>query len=161
MVTGGRDKLIHHRRGSGEVGREFLLVDDWAPQLRSEHDANGQVRQGQLLRDGADALQYRGLPIVEHGGADAGCRADFLRFPEQHFSSITLCNTPTIPVALNRKVADLYLASSFPRPAAAPFEKGDRGKLSPKQLSGKDGFFMRLTAGRVRNLQFVRQKSAQ
>jgi CubicO group peptidase (beta-lactamase class C family) len=30
--------------------------------------------------------KYRGLPTVGHSGADAGYRADFLRFPEQHFA---------------------------------------------------------------------------
>jgi hypothetical protein len=29
---------------------------------------------------------YRGLATVDHGGADAGYRADLLRFPQQHFS---------------------------------------------------------------------------
>jgi hypothetical protein len=56
---------------------------------------------------------YRGLPTVEHGGSDAGYRSDIIRFPEQHFSVISLCNTPANPLVLNRAVADLYLTADF------------------------------------------------
>ena len=38
---------------------------------------------------------YRGLPIVEHGGALFGYRTELLRFPQQKFSVITLCNLGT------------------------------------------------------------------
>ncbi|HWN97895.1 MAG TPA: serine hydrolase domain-containing protein, partial [Blastocatellia bacterium] len=39
--------------------------------------------------------EYKGLKTVGHGGADAGYRADFLRFPEQRFSVVCLCNLST------------------------------------------------------------------
>lgn len=55
--------------------------------------------------------QYRGLDIVEHGGAFIGFRAQLLRFPTEHFSVALLCNDYTAqPEAMARKVADLYLA---------------------------------------------------
>jgi CubicO group peptidase (beta-lactamase class C family) len=61
--------------------------------------------------------KYRGLPTVDHGGADAGYRADLLRFPEQHFSVACLCNKGEIsPGELTRKVADIYLAKQFKDP---------------------------------------------
>jgi CubicO group peptidase (beta-lactamase class C family) len=94
-------------------------------------------------------LQYRGLPIVEHGGADAGYRANILRFPEQHFSVIALCNTPANPSALTRKVADLYLASDFPRSAPTPFSVGTHELRRPEQLSGKDGIYRSQDSGVV------------
>jgi CubicO group peptidase (beta-lactamase class C family) len=57
---------------------------------------------------------YRGLPIVEHNGALFGYHAAFLRFPQQRFSAIVLCNlASTSPEALARKIADLYLARDF------------------------------------------------
>jgi CubicO group peptidase (beta-lactamase class C family) len=70
---------------------------------------------------------YRGLPTVEHGGSDAGYRADLIRFPAQRFSVAILCNTPTDPDLLARRVADLYLSAYFREkppqlfPAPRPF----------------------------------------
>ena len=57
---------------------------------------------------------YRGLPIVEHNGALFGYSAAFLRFPQQKFSAIVLCNVSNAnPETLARKIADLYLAADF------------------------------------------------
>src|SRR5580692_4937875 len=57
---------------------------------------------------------YRGLPIVEHGGALFGYRTELLRFPQQKFSVITLCNLGTSnPGQLSYQVADLYLAGQL------------------------------------------------
>lgn len=66
--------------------------------------------------------KYRGLRTVDHGGADAGYRADLLRFPDQHLSMACLCNKGEIqPGELTKKVADIYLADQFkePRPVRA------------------------------------------
>jgi len=63
---------------------------------------------------------YRGLDIVEHGGAFIGFRAQLLRFPAEHFSVSVLCNDYTAqPEQLARQVADRYLADRFPSVAAA------------------------------------------
>jgi CubicO group peptidase (beta-lactamase class C family) len=63
---------------------------------------------------------YRGLDIVEHGGAFIGFRAQLLRFPGEHFSVAVLCNDYTAqPEQLARQVADRYLADRFPSVAAA------------------------------------------
>lgn len=65
---------------------------------------------------------YRGLPTVEHSGADAGYRADLLRFPGQHFSVACLCNIREArPGDLAARIADIYLAPELaPVEAAAP-----------------------------------------
>ena len=53
---------------------------------------------------------YRGLRTVGHGGADAGYRANFVRFPDQGYSFVALCNlAQTNPGRLARNVADIYL----------------------------------------------------
>lgn len=58
--------------------------------------------------------KYRGLETIDHGGADAGYRADLLRFPNQHFSVACLCNlAQTNPGELTQKVADIYLAGEL------------------------------------------------
>ena len=53
---------------------------------------------------------YRGLPIVEHEGALFGYSTEILRFPEQRFTVVCLCNLSSAdPESLSRKVADIYL----------------------------------------------------
>jgi hypothetical protein len=64
--------------------------------------------------------RYRGLDIVEHGGAFIGFRAQLLRFPSEHLSVAVLCNDYTAaPEALARQVADRYLAGRLAAPPAA------------------------------------------
>ncbi|HEY4112002.1 serine hydrolase domain-containing protein [Puia sp.] len=68
---------------------------------------NGEL---QTYASGLMLGQYKGRNFVEHSGADAGYRANFLRFPEQHFSVIILANLGNInPTELCRKVTDLML----------------------------------------------------
>jgi CubicO group peptidase (beta-lactamase class C family) len=77
---------------------------------------------------------YRGLPIVEHGGANFGYRADILRFPQQRFTVITLCNVSNVdPDALTRKVADIYLEKEFLPAFAAKATAGS----DPALFAGK------------------------
>ncbi|MGH7471943.1 MAG: serine hydrolase domain-containing protein [Longimicrobiales bacterium] len=64
--------------------------------------------------------EYNGLPTVGHSGADAGYRADFLRFPQQGYAFVTLCNLgSTNPGMLNRQVASVFLAEHMRRSVAA------------------------------------------
>lgn len=63
---------------------------------------------------GLELGNYRGLSTVEHGGALFGYRTDILRFPEQRFSVICLCNSSSaVPDALAHRVADVYLGDSL------------------------------------------------
>jgi hypothetical protein len=63
---------------------------------------------------GLGISSYRGLPVVEHGGSNFGYRTELLRFPEQHFSVICLCNLSSIdPEFLAMQVADIYLTGSL------------------------------------------------
>ena len=55
--------------------------------------------------------KYRGVPRVSHGGAWAGFRAHYLRFPDQAVSIFSLCNLASSnPGSLNLRVADALLA---------------------------------------------------
>ena len=57
---------------------------------------------------------YRGQPVVEHSGGTFGYRTELLRFPEQRFSVIALCNLASANVeGLSRKVADVYLGDKL------------------------------------------------
>jgi CubicO group peptidase (beta-lactamase class C family) len=69
---------------------------------------------------GLDIGELRGLKTVRHGGALMGFRADYVRFPQQRLSVITLCNVSNAaPATLNNRVAELYLASQMKVPVAA------------------------------------------
>jgi CubicO group peptidase (beta-lactamase class C family) len=64
----------------------------------------------QTYASGLGVGEYRGNSFVDHTGADAGYRADFLRFPDRHFSVIVLANLANInPSRLCRQVAALFL----------------------------------------------------
>lgn len=77
---------------------------------------------------GGDTLSYafglvvepvRGRPAVRHSGAMMGFRSDFVRFPDERTSVITLCNVSTAnPGALDDRVAALYLGERVAPPAA-------------------------------------------
>ena len=93
--------------------------------------------------------RYRGLPTVGHGGADAGYRSDFLRFPEQEVSVAVLCNFPSSgPGGLGRQVADIVLEDAVsratPRPGGSEEEQGeepDPVPLSEAEISELEGYY--------------------
>jgi len=87
---------------------------------------------------GLDLGNYRGLPVVEHGGALFGYRTELLRFPEQKFSVICLCNIASaVPENLARQVADIYLADRL-QPGASALNPSIEGNFpNPATFAGK------------------------
>ena len=70
--------------------------------------------EAQDYAGGLRVSHYRGLPIVEHGGAFVGFRAGMVRFPEQDFSAYCLCNVSEAePTELIHRIADIYLDGHF------------------------------------------------
>jgi CubicO group peptidase (beta-lactamase class C family) len=58
--------------------------------------------------------KYRGLTVIEHPGTDGGFAAEFLRFPDQHFTVLLACNRAgSGPANLARRIADMYLADKL------------------------------------------------
>jgi CubicO group peptidase (beta-lactamase class C family) len=95
--------------------------------LLEQMHATGVLNDGKKLSYafGLTVEEYKGLRRVSHGGAWAGYRAELLRFPEQKFSVVCLCNLATAnPSRLAIQVADIYLADQFKaennKPAANP-----------------------------------------
>lgn len=89
------------------------------PELIQQMLQRGKLNNGkdQDYASGLVIGTYRGLPVVDHGGADAGYRSDFARFPEQHFSAAVLCNfADTNPSKLVHQVADIVLSKDFKEP---------------------------------------------
>jgi CubicO group peptidase (beta-lactamase class C family) len=135
--------FIQFLNTSDTVGDTSLLTTVGDIARWDENFYTGKVGGAQLLRmqrvqarlnDGTDTHYglgleygtYRGLATVSHLGITLGFRASVLRFPAQHFSVITLCNTASASAGeLSYRVADEYLARQLlPReppetPAAA------------------------------------------
>jgi len=87
---------------------------------------------------GLELGTHRGLPTVGHDGALFGYRTGILRFPEQRFTVLCLCNLSSAdPSALVRKVADVYLEKSLQaEPGAAP-APNQSGLPDPSLFAGK------------------------
>jgi CubicO group peptidase (beta-lactamase class C family) len=77
---------------------------------------------------------YRGLSTVEHDGANFGYRTEILRFPQQRFTALVLCNVSTAdPDDLAHEVADIYLENELqplPNPTVA-------SGFNPAAVAGK------------------------
>jgi CubicO group peptidase (beta-lactamase class C family) len=94
---------------------------------------------------GLVVTEYRGLKVVEHGGAWVGFKASLVRFPEQRFSAIVLANLDAMdPAALAFKVADIYLAGQLKEPA-----KEEAGKAA---IGGAQGSAITVTKAEMKAL---------
>ena len=91
--------------------------------------------------------EYRTLKTVGHSGSWRGFRSHLMRFPDQKFGVVILCNLDTFnPLSLAEKVADLYLAevlapveASASEKAAEPAEDVKSEPLAPEQLTEFEG----------------------
>ncbi|HEX4228916.1 MAG TPA: serine hydrolase domain-containing protein [Bryobacteraceae bacterium] len=164
LVLRGRVPAYSPRQGGGfrvdwstnfeKVGDGGLMssVDDLL--LWDRNFYNDKLGKGTLLRElqtrgvlnngrtinyalGLELTDYRGSPVVEHGGALFGYRTELLRFPNQNFSVICLCNLATSdPASKARQIADLYLASKFRKSAQMATKPGGYGS-DGAQIGGR------------------------
>lgn len=75
---------------------------------------------------------WRGLRRVHHGGALAGFRAMIMRFPDQRFSAIVLCNLAQInPQTYAERVAEVYLGDKLGPSVAASRPQPDAKSTEP------------------------------
>jgi CubicO group peptidase (beta-lactamase class C family) len=85
---------------------------------------------------GLVVTEYKGLKVVEHGGAWAGFRAGIVRFPDEKFSVICLANLGTMdPSGLCFKVADIYLAGKLREPEKKEEKKAEAITVPEKDLA--------------------------
>jgi len=121
----------------------------------------GKLNNGEQLKYafGLTVDKYKGLPIVDHGGADAGYRADLLRFPGERFSVACLCNLSTSnPGDLARRIADTYLAKELKPPEAAAKIEEPAVTLSEQQLSRWTGLYWNRDGDRFRRIELKEGK---
>jgi CubicO group peptidase (beta-lactamase class C family) len=108
--------------------------------LLRELQTRGVLNDGKQIRYalGLEIGTYRGLPIVEHNGALFGYRTVILRFPEQRFTVLCLCNVSTASTSsASRKVADVYLEKDL-RPEASAIQPSGKGSFpDPGTFAGK------------------------
>lgn len=96
---------------------------------------------------GLNIGEYRGLQTVGHSGSWRGFRSHLIRFPDQKFGVVILCNLDTFnPLGLAEKVADIYLAdvlapveASEPHKAVEPTEETKPESLTSEQLADFEG----------------------
>ena len=97
---------------SGKIGKGTLL---------NELEAPGTLNNGKKVNYGLGLWlgEYRGLRTVEHSGGTFGYRTELLRFPQQRFSVVALCNVANADVeGFARKIADIYLEKQLkPEPS--------------------------------------------
>jgi CubicO group peptidase (beta-lactamase class C family) len=83
----------------------------------------GVLNDGKKIDYGLGLMMgdYRGLPMIHHGGSVPGYNTIMLRLPQQKFAAIVLCNVGGGPARVAAKaVADIYLDGQFPRSPEAP-----------------------------------------
>jgi CubicO group peptidase (beta-lactamase class C family) len=98
---------------------------------------------------------YRGLPTVGHGGADAGYRSAYLRFPDQRVGIAVLCNlASTNPTVLAQRVADLYLANKVAKPSTEVTDNGPESPLAPELLKTYAGLYWNDAESAARRFEF-------
>lgn len=131
-----RDVSYWEQNGDGGVFttvEDLLLWDNnfYRPTVGGEKLTAGLLRRGMLSN--GDTLDYatglmhgsfRGLPIVSHGGAWGGYRAQFLRVPSERFSVVVLFNSGDVnPDKFARAVTALVLADKLEAPVRKKQEK--------------------------------------
>ncbi len=87
-----------------EVGGDFL---------HDELHHRGVLSNGDTIpyAGGLNVAEHRGLRTVRHGGSTAGYRTEILRFPDERFSVITLCNVSVAsPASYADRIAELWLS---------------------------------------------------
>ena len=99
---------------------------------------------------------YKGLKTVSVGGDFSGYRAELLRFPDQKFSVVCLCNFNRVgPNSIARQVADIYLADQF-KPEGAGVGQSAKAtyiQMSEQELKYKTGVYLDPVLRRFCNLK--------
>ena len=96
------------------------------PEMMQE---TGKLNSGKAIDYawGLVVTEYKGLKVVEHGGAWVGFRAALVRFPGERFTVVVLANLDAIdPSGLAFRVADIYLADRLKQPVKAGGAKPEK-----------------------------------
>ncbi|MBW2693293.1 MAG: serine hydrolase [Deltaproteobacteria bacterium] len=128
------DQNFYHQKVGGEKvaasQHETLVLNDG---------------QNMLYAAGLEIGAYGGLRFVAHSGSWVGFKAQLLRFPEQRFSVICLCNDESAnPTALALRIAGIHLAGQFESTPKRPIvvTPRDEGPVAPAaELIAMEGVY--------------------
>lgn len=160
------DGFKHVVNNTSAVGDGFLYssVEDLAKWILNFDTARiggqtvvEQMHERGVLNNGEDidyafgliVSEYRGLKTVRHGGSWQGFESHLMRFPDQKFGVVIVCNLDSSnPRSLTEKVADIYLADVFasveasePDKVAEPVQETQSEPLEPEQLTEFEGAY--------------------
>lgn len=120
---------------SGQVGGEKALDRLFDPFVLNSGDTIS-------YRHGLVENNYKGLRTQSHGGADAGYRSHFLRFPDQQLTVSVLCNYPSAnPGGLAYRVADVYLKDELTDREVILDKESPAVKMDAKDLEVLAGMY--------------------
>lgn len=161
-ISGGRFRQFVDTTEAMGAGNMLATVEDLAKWDQNFYDnkvggelfgqqllTRTKLNSGEELPYGFGMLneEYRGSKAASHDGAFMGFRTEIVRFPEQRFTVICLCNVSEAnPRALAKEVADLYLTGQL-KPAVPVSHKAPAPKfqqpqaLTPEQLSEYAGAY--------------------
>jgi CubicO group peptidase (beta-lactamase class C family) len=122
------------------------------PEMIRQMLERGKLSDGEQL-DYAFGLvigKHRGLATVDHAGGDAGYRSDMIRFPDQHFTAVCLCNrADSNPSELTLQVAEIYLAKEMTAADKVGAGSGKTVQLAPEKLAAKLGTYIKAEGGQT------------
>ena len=119
---------------SAEIAGESLLA-----RLSEEVTLPAGIRTGYGM--GLSVGNYRGLRIVQHGGASAGYRSHLLIFPDAQVTVVVLANVNTVRAReLAYEVADVVLGDQYSAPPTGGVEKEVRLALPQTAFTGLYAF---------------------
>ena len=154
-------RLVPDATGAGIVGNSGLISTARDLLLWAQNFAGMRVGDAALLTTmqtpailpgghtspygpGLAIGEHRGLRTIGHSGGGGGFATDLVLYPEPGLAVAVLCNVDNMidPVALTRKVAEIYLARTL-RPASenSATAPPQSISLSTEQLASKAGLY--------------------
>lgn len=152
--TFGVEMSNFEQTGDGSVQTSVEDLQRWdenyytaklgGPDLIREMQVVGKLNNGKehTYAAGLEISTYRGQPVVSHGGAWAGYRAELMRFPKQHTSVAVLCNVAqSMPTVRAYRIADVILANVLAPVPVADQKKDAAVAVPPDLLKGYGGIY--------------------
>jgi CubicO group peptidase (beta-lactamase class C family) len=121
------------------------VLGGYGQSLIEELTTPGKLNDGKILPDAFGLVigKYKGLKMINHGGAWQGYLSDLVRFPDCQFSVICLANLSTFnPTKLSLQVADIYLEHKFTEAISKPTPRSVESiNLTLAELETRAGFY--------------------
>jgi CubicO group peptidase (beta-lactamase class C family) len=144
--TVGATDLLTTVEDLAQWDENFYTAKVGGQQLVNSLEEPGQLNDGTRLSygEGLFVSPPGGLRIVETGDAgDAGYSSNLSRFPDNHFSVATLCNSrPIDSNDLSHRVAEVYLGRKLSAPLAAAGSQATSARPETHQLAADAGTFV-------------------